>query len=141
MTEKQMLRSVLERLEETGNLTVCTASVDPRYELGAVLTYYDNQRPILFTRVKGSDLSVAGAIYGNRRILYDLLKTSPERRMEKLAGAIACPAKPRLLDKGPVQEKQVTHGIDLRRMYPIPTSNELDSAPFITAGMFVSKDP
>jgi 2,5-furandicarboxylate decarboxylase 1 len=40
-----------------------------------------------------------------------------------------------------VQEKQITHGIDLRRMYPIPTSNELDSAPFITAGMFVFKDP
>jgi 2,5-furandicarboxylate decarboxylase 1 len=61
--------------------------------------------------------------------------------MEKLAGAIASPAKPRLLDKGPVQEKQITHGIDLPRMYPIPTSNELDSAPFITAGLFVLKDP
>ena len=89
--ERQMMRGVLERLERTGELTRCAVRVDPRFELGAVLSYYNSERPILFTNVAGSSVPVAGGLYGNRRILCDLLHTTPEGRIEKLIDAIAHP--------------------------------------------------
>ena len=138
--ERQMMRGVLERLERTGELTRCAVRVDPRFELGAVLSYYNSERPILFTNVAGSSVPVAGGLYGNRRILCDLLHTTPEGRIEKLIDAIAHPRDPVVLDRGPIQENAVTRGIDIRRMFPVPTSNEKDSAPFLTAGMLICRD-
>ena len=136
----QMLRSVLERLEKSGDLAVCRKAVSPRFELGAVLTHFNNEKPILFTDVTGYSMPVAGAVYGNRRIMCDLLDTTVDARIAKMAAAIGRPAAPRLLSDGPVRENVVTGNIDILRMLPVPTSNELDSAPFITAGMLAYKD-
>lgn len=136
----QMLRAALARLEEGGNLKRCDAPVDPRFELGAVLTYFQSRQPILFTNVAGSRIPVAGGLYGDRRLMCDMLGTTVEERIPKLMEAIARPGKPVLLDSGPVQEQVVTRSIDLLRMFPVPTSNELDSGPFLTAGMLVYRD-
>ncbi|MEL7609621.1 MAG: UbiD family decarboxylase [Bacillota bacterium] len=141
MVERQMLRSVLDRLEQAGDLTTCAAPVDPKYELGAVLSYFHSERPILFTNVRGGNVPVAGGIFGNRRIICALLHTTPEARLFRLMGALAGGAEPRVVDSGPVKEKIITRNIDLCRMYPIPTSNELDSGPYITAGMLAYRDP
>lgn len=138
--ERQMLRSVLERLRSQGRLRECAVPVDPRFELGAVLSVFNNEQPVLFRNVKGSRLPVAGAIYGNRSIILDLLGTTAEKRLFKLMGAIASPTKPKLLDRGPVQENVVTSGIDLLKMLPVPTSNEKDAAPYLCAGAFVVRD-
>ena len=72
---QQMLRAVLDRLRANHDLLICPQEVDPRFELGAVLSYYDNERPTVFTKVLGSRVPVAGAIYGNRRIFCELLGT------------------------------------------------------------------
>ena len=135
-----MLRSVLERLKRSGDLSTCSVQVDPKFELGAVLTYYNNERPILFDNVAGHRVPVVGGLYGNRRIICDLLDSPSEQRIFKLMNAIANPQKPRLLGDGPVRENIVTQGIDILRMFPVPTSNELDSAPFLTAGMIAYRD-
>lgn len=138
--ERQMLRSVLERLRGQDRLMECTVPVDPRFELGAVLSAFHNERPILFRNVKGSRIPVVGALYGNRSIILDLLGTSTEERLFKLMGAMGSPSKPKLLDRGPVQENVVTSGIDLLKMFPVPTSNERDAAPYLCAGAFVVRD-
>lgn len=136
----QMLRAVLERLEKKGDLTICSKEVDPKFELGAVLTYFNNEKPILFNNVKGSKIPVAGAVYGNRQIICDLIDTDMEGRLLKIMEAIANPKPYKIVDKGPVQENIVTKNIDLMRLFPIPTSNEHDSAPYITAGMIAYED-
>ena len=139
-TEGQMLRGALARLEESGHLRVCKVPVDPKFELGAVLCYYDNQVPVLFTSVKGGKMPVAGAVFGNRGLFYTMLGTTQEGRIPKIMNALANPAKPRLLQDGPVRENRVTSGIDIGRLLPVPTSNQLDSGPFITAGILAYKD-
>ena len=138
--ERQMMRGALEKLRESGDLLVCEAPVDPKFELGAVLSYYNNEKPILFENVKGSGVAVAGGVFGNRRLICDMLGTTVEGRIPRMLNAIANPAKPTVVPTGPVQENIVTRGIDLLRMFPIPTSNELDSGPFITAGMIAYRD-
>lgn len=135
-----MLRWVLERLEQAGELKRCKTRVDPAFELGAVLTYFNSQQPILFTDVAGSRVPVAGGLYGNRRLICEMLGTTVEERIPKLMDAIAHPQKPRLVPDGPVQENVITRNIDVLRMFPVPTSNEKDSAPFLTSGMLIYRD-
>jgi len=135
-----MMRGVLERLRESGDLLVCDAKVDPKFELGAVLSYYNNETPILFTNVKGGCGKVAGALYGNRRIICNLLETSNKDRLPKIINAIANPAKPSIVQNGPVHENVITHSIDIRRMFPVPTSHGRDSGPFITSGIIAYRD-
>lgn len=135
------MRSVLERLEASGALCTCDIPVDPKFELGAVLSYFNNETPILFTNVKGSKVRIAGGLYGNRRLILDLLNTTDEERIGRLMQAISNPGQPEVVSSGPVQENIVKSGIDILRMFPVPTSNELDSGPFITAGMIAYRDP
>ena len=135
-----MLRAELARLRQTGELMECGVPVDPKYELGAVLTYYKNERPMLFTNVRGSSMPIAGALYGNRRIILDMLGVSSEERFGKIMAAIAAPQSPKLLNDGPLTRNIITRGIDLRRLLPVPTSNEEDNAPYITAGILAYRD-
>ena len=65
--EKQMLRSVLERLRNKKILMECKTSIDPKFELGAVLNYFHNEQPILFPNVKGYNMPVAAGLYGNQK--------------------------------------------------------------------------
>jgi len=135
-----MMRGVLERLKESGDLLVCNAKVDPKFELGAVLSYYNNEAPILFTNVKGGCAKVAGALYGNRRIICSLLGVSNKERIPKIINAIVNPTKPRTVQSGPVHENVITHNIDIRRMFSVPTSHGRDSGPFITSGIIAYRD-
>lgn len=139
--EKQMLRAVIERLKESDDLKVCNVKVEKDYELGAVLSYYENEQPILFNNVRGYDMPVFGGIYGNRRIYYDLMNVSNEDRLFKFMDGIANPQKPRIIENGPIKENIITRNIDIRKMLPIPKSNEKDASSFITSGMLVVKEP
>lgn len=136
----QMLRAVLRYLERQGKLKKCSEKVEPQFELGAVLSYYNNEQPVLFTNVAGSRIPVAGGLYGNRDLIYELMETTCEERILKLMNAIARPGKPVFAESAPVQEQVDTGNIDIKKMLPVPTSNEYDSGPFITAGMFVYRD-
>jgi len=139
--ETQMLRATLRQLEELGQLKVCDVPVDPKYELGAVLRYFENEQPILFNKVKGYNMPVVGGLYGNRDLYYKMTNTTPEERIFKYMNAIANPQPAKLVDYGPVKENIITRNIDIQKMFPVPTSHEKDASSFITAGMFVVRDP
>jgi len=139
--EKQMLRATMERLKQTGKLEVCNVEVDPKFELGAVLRYFSNEIPIIFNKVKGYNMPVIGAIYGNRELYYDLMGVTPENRLYKFMHSIANPQPTKLLNNGPIKENIITRNIDIQKMLPIPTSHGKDSSSFITAGMMIVKDP
>jgi 2,5-furandicarboxylate decarboxylase 1 len=136
-----MLRSTLEELRKMNQLLVCEREVDSEYELGAVLTYFRNRKPILFNRVKNSSVRVAGGLYGDRDIVYHLLHTSKENRLFKFMEAIANPKPYRVVSTGPVKENVIRGNIDLPRLFPIPKFQGKDSSRYITAGVLVVKDP
>ena len=136
-----MLRYTLEELKSMGELLVCDREVNSEYELGAVLKYFRNKRPILFKRVKGSTIRGAGGLYGNREILYKLLHMDHENRLFKFMDAIANPKSYKVVDGGPVKENVIRRNIDLPKILPIPKFQEKDSSSFITAGVLVVKDP
>ncbi|MGV8146146.1 MAG: UbiD family decarboxylase [Alkaliphilus sp.] len=139
--EKQMLRSVLEKLKETNELKICKKEIDPKFELGAVLKYFKNTKPILFEKIKRSKVPVIGGMFGDRKIWYGMLKTSKDERIFKLMDAIANPKPTKLLKNGPVLENVILSSINIASLFPIPTYHEKDSASFITAGIVLIKDP
>ncbi|WP_202707150.1 UbiD family decarboxylase [Sporosalibacterium faouarense] len=138
--ERQMMRAVIDKLSKLDDLKVCNVAVDPEYELGAVLSYFENEQPILFNKVKGYDMPLIGGVYGNRKIYYDLMDVSTEDRLFKFMSGIANPIAPKLLNNGPIKENIITRNIDIRNKLPIPKSNEKDASSFITSGMLVVKD-
>ena len=141
MLETQMLRHTLEEMDRMGELLLCDREVNPEYELGAVLKYFRNKKPILFNRVKGSSVKVAGGLYGDREILYKLLNMNHENRLFKFMDAIANPEPYKVVAKGPIKENIIRNNIDLSRILPVPKFQEKDSSEFITAGALVIKDP
>lgn len=136
-----MLRAALKKLENKGQLLECNKEVDPKFELGAVLKYFNNEKPILFKQIKGYKIPVIGAMFGNRDLYYEMIGTTKEERIFKMMNAIANPKPTKLLAKGPVMENIITRNIDLQKLFPIPTFHGGDSSSYITAGLVVLKDP
>ena len=141
LLERQMLRHNLEQMDKMGELLQCEREVNPEYELGAVLKYFRNKKPILFNKVKGSPVRVAGGLYGDREIIYNLLHMNHKNRLFKSMDAIANPEPYKIVDNGPVKENIIRRNIDLPKIFPIPKLQEKDSSSFITAGAMVLKDP
>lgn len=139
--ERQMLRAALSELEEKQYLETCYVEVDPKYELGAVLKYFNNEKPILFNKVKGSPNSAVGGLFGDRDIYYEMMNTTKDERITQLMNAVANPKPFKRLNKGPIMENIITRNIDIERMFPVPTFHGEDSSSFITAGVVVVKDP
>lgn len=139
--ETQMLRATLRQLEELGELEVCNVQVDPKFELGAVLKHFNNEKPILFNNVKGYNMPLIGGLYGNRDLYHKLTNTNKEERIFKYMAGIADPKPTKLLNRGPIMENIITRNIDIHRMFPVPTSHDSDAGAFITSGMFIVRDP
>ncbi|AFS79876.1 UbiD family decarboxylase [Gottschalkia acidurici 9a] len=140
--ETQMLRATINKLEQLGEIEYCNTQVDPKFELGAVLRYFSNRKPIMFNKPKGYDMPVLGGLYGNRELYYKLMNdVTSENRLFRFMDAIANPQPAKMVNNGPIKENIVTGNIDIPRMFPVPTSHEKDSGAFITAGMFIVRDP
>lgn len=136
-----MLRYTLDRLKRSGELLECNKEVDYIYEMGAVLKYYNNKKPMLFNKVKNSNMRTVGGLYGNRDIIFDHLGVTKENRNYKFMDALVNLKPYKVLNSGPVKENKITSNIDIQRIIPVNKFNELDSSSFITAGVMVIKDP
>ncbi|MGD9076395.1 MAG: UbiD family decarboxylase, partial [Desulfobacteraceae bacterium] len=88
------LREFLKFLDTQGELLTIDKQVDPHLEIGAVgyLTRLD--KAVLFTKVKGSDKSVAMNVLGTRKRIALALGTTEEGLSEKLSEGIANPIQP-----------------------------------------------
>lgn len=139
--ERQMLRHTLDRLRSKDLLLECNKEVDYVYEMGAILSYYNNKKPMLFNKIKNNQLSSIGGLYGDRDIIYDLLNLNHENRIERFMDAIVNPEPYRVVQNGPIRENIIKRNIDLQKLLPINKFQEKDSSSFITAGVMVVKDP
>ena len=136
-----MLRHTLEKLRNYDSLLVCEKEVDHVFEMGAVLKHFNNKIPMLFNNVRGYSMPVAGGLYGEREILYNLLNMTKEDRIYKFMDSIANPKPYKVLNNGPIKENIIKKNIDLQKILPINKFQEKDSSSFITAGVMVVKDP
>lgn len=136
------LRDYINLLKERGELRVVSREIDPGSELAAVIWHsqQESDAPILFERVKGSSLSVISNVYGSHRRLCDLVGTVPGdfcRRWQELVDRPVADAdiyRPAAAGAFPYQRGKL-------RDLPQIQYCEKDAGPYLTAGVFLAREP
>lgn len=135
------LRGWLSTLESHQLLFRVAREVDPRFELAAVLKRLDGSRAGLFERVRGHAAPVLGnALSSRQMVALAVGAKTPADVLQRLGHAVATPIAPVVVgrDDSPVRQT-VEPTIDLGRL-PLPTHHELDSGPYISAGIVIAKN-
>jgi UbiD family decarboxylase len=137
----QSLRKLISTLESAGELQRVRRKVDPRFELGAVLSLRDRGPAQLFESTGDSGMPVVGNLLSSRARFALGLGIAPEALDATCLRALAKPIPPVMVEEAPVQEIVHRDGIDLARLLPVPMWFEREIAPYITAGVIIAKDP
>jgi 4-hydroxybenzoate decarboxylase len=136
------VRDYVGKLLARGEMRVVEREVDPRHELAAVVkaSQAESDKPILFRRVRGSAMPVVSNLYGSRARLCEMIGAGQEgfpARWRALAQGLK-PSAAEFLAPGPIPP-------DLRggRLSDLPqiTWAEHDTGPYLTAAVFLAREP
>jgi len=135
-------RELIDWLDGRGELARVSRAVDPVHELTAVLrkTQQGPNVGLLFENVKGSRVPVASNILTHRASIAAALGLNVEDLLAQLAARELSPLTPRQPSSAPVQEV-VVPGPDLERELPQVVHSERDAGAYVSAGIFLARDP
>ena len=134
------MRDYIEKLSDRSELRIVEREVDPRFELAAVVarSQQESDYPVLFRNVKGTDLPVISNIYGSHARLCELIGTTKgnfcrhwQTLVDDETGA------------GPGYTDEAGEARLEGKISDLPhiTYFERDAGPYITAGVFLAKEP
>jgi 2,5-furandicarboxylate decarboxylase 1 len=135
------LRDWLDRLAASGRLSVARPGIGLRHEAAAVANRLDGRSATLFPRPGGRPGTIVSGLVSSRAWMAEALGTSEDRLIAQFQRACAEPLPWRERETGPAQEVVHRSDIDILRILPVPTLNEHDSGPYISAGLMISRDP
>lgn len=134
------LRSWLEMLAKDGRLLQAKSALALRFELAAISKATENEHAVIFPRPGGHSIPVVSNILADRQWMADALGISSSELLKRFMHAVRNPLKSAEVSQASAQE--VVHDKpDLLKQLPIPTHNELDSGPYISAGILISRNP
>jgi 2,5-furandicarboxylate decarboxylase 1 len=136
-------RTWLEHLQMTDRLAVIDRKVSLQYEVARIAKKLDGKKATYFTQVEDYKIPVVSGICLTREDFAEALETDQYGVISKFTEAMASPVPCRLLNKqqAPVKENIILENIDLMKMFPIPVHHEKDSGNYITAGLFIVRNP
>jgi 2,5-furandicarboxylate decarboxylase 1 len=134
------LRQWLDILAASDRLAVARPGVNLRFELAAIAKKLDGEKATLFPRPDGHAIPVVSGLTSDRAWMAEAMGVGNDRLLATFQEAALDPLPWREVESAPAQEV-VHRDIDLPKLLPIPTHNELDSAPYITAGLLISRNP
>lgn len=134
------LRDWLDHLSEHGRLAVIRPEVKLDHELAAISKRFDGEKATYFPRPGGHPIPVVSGLLGDRLWIADAMAVPHAEMLRRFSDAAANPLPWREVRSAPVQEV-VHEKVDLARLLPIPTHNELDSGPYISAGLVIARNP
>ncbi|MFC4767734.1 UbiD family decarboxylase [Effusibacillus consociatus] len=139
----QTFRTWLEYLQSTGRLAAIDKKVSLKFELAAIAKKLDGKKATYFTQVEDYTVPVVSGICSTREDFAAALETDQYGLIPKFTKAVTKPLPCRLVENGdaPVKENISQENIDLMKMFPIPVHHEMDSGNYITAGLFIVRDP
>ncbi|MBV8534903.1 MAG: UbiD family decarboxylase, partial [Alphaproteobacteria bacterium] len=133
------MRAYLDSLLAAGRVRVIDREVSGRFELAAVTarSQQESDDPLLFRKVAGSAQPVITNLFGSRRRLVDLLPGEAPGFCQRWTALMATPAAAPAAIVAEEPDLQTLKLTDL----PAITYFEKDAGPYITAGVFLARDP
>ena len=136
------LRMWLTRLQSSDRLAIARPGLDLRFELAGLANRVDGQRALLAPQPESrNDGAVVACLLSRREWMAEALGIETAELLPEFQRAATQPLAPVEVDDAPCQEVIHEGDIDLTRILPIPTHNEHDSGPYITAGLFICRNP
>jgi 2,5-furandicarboxylate decarboxylase 1 len=134
------LRCWLTALESSGRLAVAREGVSLIDELAAISKRLELERAVVFPSPGGHAIPVVANLFANRGWVAESIGVPPEQLLNRFQEAVRRPLPWAEVLSGPAQDV-VHEEIDLLKLLPIPKHNELDSGPYITAGLLIARNP
>lgn len=137
------MRQFIQALRQRGEILEVHREVDPLYELAAVSLAAEKRTglPVLFHKVRGTQLPVVTGIFGGRQRLALMMGTDPgdlARRWSELVADTSPLQHPVSVEVPVVAADMVECRLsDL----PLISYSEHDAGPYLTAGVFLARDP
>jgi 2,5-furandicarboxylate decarboxylase 1 len=134
------LREWLSQLDRTGRLAVARPGIGLNHELAAVAKRLEHDKAVLFPSPEGHAVPVVANLLADRRWVAESLGVDMDGLVSRYKDAVRDPLPWVEVADGPV--RQVVHrDVDILKQLPVPTHNELDSGPYIAAGLMISRNP
>ncbi|MGP0090395.1 MAG: UbiD family decarboxylase [Xanthobacteraceae bacterium] len=134
------LRAWLAHLAARDRLALARPGVNLRFELAAIAKRLDGTKATFFPAPAGHTTPVISGLVSDRTWISEAMGVTPDRLLQRFQQAAAEPLPWREVGKAPAQAV-VTREPDLARLLPIPTHNEFDNGPYITAGLLIARNP
>ncbi len=140
-------RSFVQLLKDRGEMDHVSREVERTQELAGVMSKIEAQRrAFYFESVKGAKFPVVGGLYNKLERFglalehEDAENFTHEAFDGRIEAAKANPIEPVTVDSAPVHENLITgQAVDLADI-PVPKFFELDSGPFITGAIGITRD-
>ncbi|WP_029002650.1 UbiD family decarboxylase [Azorhizobium doebereinerae] len=134
------LRAWLAVLAARGELAVARENVSLIDELSAIAKCTERSKAVLFPRPSGHDIPVVANLFTQRSWVADALGVGEDDLLPRFLAAARDPLP--WVEVTTAAAQEVVHTkVDLLAQLPVPKHNELDSGPYITAGLLIARNP
>lgn len=136
------MRDWLAHLAATDRLAVIRDNVSLEFELAAIAKRLDAERATFFPRPGGHAIPVVSGFMSKRAWIAEAMGVPESDLLQHFRRAVENPLPWQEVpgDEAPAQE--VVHDdVDIRTLLPVPRHNEHDSAPYISAGLVIARNP
>jgi 2,5-furandicarboxylate decarboxylase 1 len=134
------LRDWLDHLAARDRLVVLKPGIGLRFELAAVAKRLDGLRATVFPRPGGHAIPVVSGLVSDRGWMAEAMGVEPGEVLSRFEEAALDPIPWRETASAPAQEV-VHRQVNLEELLPLPTHNEHDSGPYVTAGLMITRNP
>ena len=136
----RQLRSWLSHLAVDDRLFVARPGMGLSHEIVALAKRLQTSSALLCPNPDGHDIPVVANLLCDRSWFAEALGVEESDLLERYRAAAERPLPSREVTAAPVHEV-VHEDVDIRRLLPVPTHNEQDSGPYITAGLLIARNP
>jgi UbiD family decarboxylase len=135
------LRSFIESLQKSGELTKITTAVSTEYELAGIINAL-GEKPVFFENVKESTFPVVAGLVSSKELICRALGITKEQLLPRLSLAIEKPLTPKIVEHAAACQEIVHTGadVDLTKL-PIMHYTEKDGGKYIASAVSIIKDP
>ncbi|MDX2203600.1 MAG: UbiD family decarboxylase [Hyphomicrobiaceae bacterium] len=138
------LRAWLRQLDARGQLAVARPEAGLLHEIAAIAKSLEREQAVLFPAPRAADrthhIPVVANLFVDRPSVAAALGVPDAELLDRFLNAARNPIAPVEVARAPAQDV-VHEAVDIERLLPIPTHNELDSGAYITAALLIARDP